>query len=41
VATTERDAFVECFRQSGHQLWVVGGALRDRELDLPARGDID
>jgi poly(A) polymerase len=34
----ERDRLVEAFRQQGHQLWVVGGALRDRLL---GQGNVD
>ncbi len=29
---TQRDQLVAAFRERGHQLWVVGGALRDRLL---------
>ncbi|MGE5597432.1 MAG: CCA tRNA nucleotidyltransferase [Hyphomicrobiales bacterium] len=28
----ERDAFLRAFREAGHQLWVVGGSLRDELL---------
>lgn len=31
---TSRDAFLDAFARAGHQLWVVGGALRDRLLGL-------
>ncbi|MFN0145717.1 MAG: CCA tRNA nucleotidyltransferase [Dehalococcoidia bacterium] len=34
----ERAAFVDAFAGSGHQLWVVGGALRDQLL---GRGGVD
>jgi poly(A) polymerase len=35
---SERDAFLTAFRERGHQLWVVGGALRD---ELLGRGSHD
>lgn len=32
---TSKSDLVEAFRQRGRQLWLVGGALRDRELGHP------
>ena len=34
MSTTRRD-LVAAFHAAGHQLWLVGGALRDRELGRP------
>src|SRR5207248_6380632 len=31
----------ERFRAAGHQLYLVGGAVRDLLLDRPARGELD
>lgn len=35
-----REQLVEAFRQSGHELWLVGGALRDRMLGSESK-DLD
>ncbi len=35
-----REQFIEAFRSSGHELWLVGGALRDRLLGLDSK-DLD
>jgi poly(A) polymerase len=32
---SDRERLVAAFRAAGHQLWTVGGALRDRELGRP------
>ncbi len=32
--TYERDAFIAAFAEAGHELWVVGGALRDQLLGI-------
>ncbi len=36
---SERDSFVAAFRTAGHQLWLVGGALRDQLLGRPGVDD--
>lgn len=38
---TTRADFVASFTARGHQLWVVGGAIRDEIMGRPARGDED
>jgi len=35
MSSITRTALVEAFREAGHELWVVGGVLRDELLDRP------
>lgn len=41
MAANQRETLIARFAQAGHQLWVVGGALRDELLGVGDRGDID
>ena len=41
MSETQRATLIERFQARGHELWVVGGALRDQMLGLAGLGDED